>query len=280
MEMLPDIWISQTGLQLHSLTTFISQDSEFVDWKRFLVLASSPLPMPSRDELFGTLSRFMDIDLEKTGSVSEQQFLQLHLWFSEDSEHEDGLAYPRFKHLKQLLFKIFCNSKKTAPMLNYEDFLLYFAMDENPIEGMLRALSIVCCQHMPSSSLFQPEAPALQKETDTSTSFPVGKNISDEPGGNALITLQDFVKVFHHGGNEFSDKQRFQGAEHTPFSQDRLSGVFLELGASETESLPFYILYQHPIIEDCLHICQRFKYHNLKNLLKCERLDASMNEGH
>jgi Ca2+-binding EF-hand superfamily protein len=77
MEMLPDIWISQTGLQLHSLTTFISQDSEFVDWKRFLVLASSPLPMPSRDELFGTLSRFMDIDLEKTGFVSEQQFLQV-----------------------------------------------------------------------------------------------------------------------------------------------------------------------------------------------------------
>ena len=77
MEMLPDIWISQTGLQLHSLTTFISQDSEFVDWKKFLILASSPLKMPSRDALYDTLSRFLDSDFEKTGFVSEQQFLQV-----------------------------------------------------------------------------------------------------------------------------------------------------------------------------------------------------------
>jgi Ca2+-binding EF-hand superfamily protein len=78
MEMLPDIWVNQTGVQLHSLTTFISQDSEFVDWKKYLILASSPLPMPSRDELFNTLSRFMNIDVEKTGLVSEQQFLQVY----------------------------------------------------------------------------------------------------------------------------------------------------------------------------------------------------------
>ena len=80
MEMLPDVWISQTGLQLHSLTTIISEDSEFVDWKKFLVLASSPLSMPSRDQIFDTLSRFMEIDVEKTGFVSEQQFLQV--WFT------------------------------------------------------------------------------------------------------------------------------------------------------------------------------------------------------
>ena len=77
MEMLPDIWISQTGLQLHSLTTFISEDSEFVDWKKFLILASSPLKMPSRGELYDMLSRFLDADFEKTGSLSEQQFSQV-----------------------------------------------------------------------------------------------------------------------------------------------------------------------------------------------------------
>jgi Ca2+-binding EF-hand superfamily protein len=86
MEMLPDIWINQTGVQLHSLTTFISQDSEFVDWKKFLILASSPLPMPSRDELFNTLSRFMNIDVEKTGLVSEQQFLQVYSSYNPEFE--------------------------------------------------------------------------------------------------------------------------------------------------------------------------------------------------
>ncbi len=44
-------------------------------------------------------------------------------------------------------------------------------MDTNPIEGILRALTIVCCQAMPSSSLFQTE----QKETDTGTSYPALK---------------------------------------------------------------------------------------------------------
>ena len=45
------------------------------------------------------------------------------------------------------------------------------------------------------------------------------------------------------------------------YLQDRLSGVFMELGVTETESLPFFVLYQHPIIEDCIHICKRYKYH-------------------
>lgn len=78
--MLPDIWISQTGQQLHLVTTFISEDSEFVDWKRFLVLASSPLPMPTRDELYETLWRFKNIDVAKSSFVSKQQFLQVLLF--------------------------------------------------------------------------------------------------------------------------------------------------------------------------------------------------------
>ena len=41
--------------------------------------------------------------------------------------------------------------------------------------------------------------------------------------------------------------------------QERLAGVFVELGAEETEAIPFHLLYQHPIIQDCMHMCQRFK---------------------
>ena len=35
--------------------------------------------------------------------------------------------------------------------------------------------------------------------------------------------------------------------------------MFAELGAEESESVPFHLLYQHPIIQDCMHMCQRFK---------------------
>ena len=41
-------------------------------------------------------------------------------------------------------------------------------MDENPIEGILRALTIVCYQAMPSSSLFQNES--TMKDTGTAYS--------------------------------------------------------------------------------------------------------------
>ena len=43
------------------------------------------------------------------------------------------------------------------------------------------------------------------------------------------------------------------------YPQERLAGVFVELGAEETEAVPFHLLYQHPIIQDCMHMCQRFK---------------------
>ena len=33
----------------------------------------------------------------------------------------------------------------------------------------------------------------------------------------------------------------------------------MELGAEETEAVPFHLLCQHPIIQDCMHLCQRFK---------------------
>ena len=33
----------------------------------------------------------------------------------------------------------------------------------------------------------------------------------------------------------------------------------MELDAEETEAVPFHLLCQHPIIQDCMHMCQRFK---------------------
>lgn len=43
-------------------------------------------------------------------------------------------------------------------------------MDENPLEGFLRALSIVCRQPMPSSSIFQTNEMGDCEETNTGTS--------------------------------------------------------------------------------------------------------------
>ena len=79
MEMLPDIWMNQTAPQLHALSVLISQDSEFVDWRKFMVFASYPLPRPSRFELSETMSKFLEVDMEKTGYVSEEQYSKVFL---------------------------------------------------------------------------------------------------------------------------------------------------------------------------------------------------------
>ena len=82
METLPDIWTGQTASRLLSLATLMSQDSEFLDWRKFIVLASDPMPRPSRVELFDALSRFLETDSEKTGFVSAQQFSQVYILIS------------------------------------------------------------------------------------------------------------------------------------------------------------------------------------------------------
>lgn len=77
MEMLPDFWSQQTSVQLQTLASQISLDSEFVNWKRFLLLASSPLAMPSRKQLLDMISKFKKIDRENMRFVNEKEFLQV-----------------------------------------------------------------------------------------------------------------------------------------------------------------------------------------------------------
>lgn len=33
----------------------------------------------------------------------------------------------------------------------------------------------------------------------------------------------------------------------------------MELGAEDIKAVPFHLLCQHPIIQDCMHMCLRFK---------------------
>ena len=41
--------------------------------------------------------------------------------------------------------------------------------------------------------------------------------------------------------------------------QERLAGVYQELGATNLEPLPFSILMEHPIIQDIVEHCSAFK---------------------
>lgn len=41
--------------------------------------------------------------------------------------------------------------------------------------------------------------------------------------------------------------------------QEKLAGVYQELGSEETESLPWKILVEHPLIQDIVQACHTFK---------------------
>ena len=43
------------------------------------------------------------------------------------------------------------------------------------------------------------------------------------------------------------------------FSEERLASVFRELGDNKLSPVPFFTLMDHPIIQDCLALCHRYK---------------------
>ncbi|KAL9951335.1 hypothetical protein ACROYT_G043984 [Oculina patagonica] len=99
---------------------------------------------------------------------------------------------------------------------------------------------------------------------------------SPPPEMDSLVTLDNLMKVFHHGEGRLEDTYRLSVTSNPDdaYARERLAGVFVELGAEETEAVPFHLLYQHPIIQDCMHICQRFKTLDLRNSFKSSSMDS------
>ena len=76
-----------------------------------------------------------------------------------------------------------------------------------------------------------------------------------------LFTSFVFLQVFHHGQPTLGDSHRFSVTSdpEDTFSQERLAGVYRELGNDDLDPVPFFTLIEHPIILDCLSMCHRYK---------------------
>ena len=42
------------------------------------------------------------------------------------------------------------------------------------------------------------------------------------------------------------------------FYKERLSGIYDELGGA-SDGVPIYLLFQHPVMRDCINMCKKFK---------------------
>ncbi|RMX41235.1 hypothetical protein pdam_00013258 [Pocillopora damicornis] len=251
MELLPDSWMNITQQQLQEVCSLLALDTEFIDWRRFLLAAAQPWPPASKMDLLLTLEHCREVDTTLSGSLTQQRFEQVGLWFSGQQELEnpqDPDESPAFDRLGKL------------------KNLLYFAVDPDPLEGFLRGLSLVANQPMPSSKSLVHLPQPMTEEYGGDVSVPqIQEPTSPPPEMNSLVTLDNLMKVFHHGEGQREDTYRLN---------ERLAGVFVELGAEETEAVPFHLLYQHPIIQDCMHMCQRFKTLDLRNSFKSSSVDT------
>ena len=52
-------------------------NSESVDWRKFLLVAALPWPIPLEEELLETLKRFKALDVEQMGTITYEQYKQV-----------------------------------------------------------------------------------------------------------------------------------------------------------------------------------------------------------
>uniref|UniRef100_A0A3P9HY05 Sperm flagellar 2 n=1 Tax=Oryzias latipes TaxID=8090 RepID=A0A3P9HY05_ORYLA len=116
------------SLQLREIVSLLTQANDLIDWRRFLLCASLPWPVPSLAQLLFTLQSFKVADAKETGFINEEQYLQF-------------------------FFQLFADGSISPPQLDYVSMLQYFSADPDPRQGFVRALSVVLGQPLRQPSV-------------------------------------------------------------------------------------------------------------------------------
>ncbi|KAK2492976.1 hypothetical protein MC885_017740, partial [Smutsia gigantea] len=281
----PSSWMHLTQPELQELTSLLTVNSEFVDWRKFLLVISLPWPVPSEEELLETLQRFRAVDVEQLGTVTFKQYMQAGLWFTGDENIKipenplEPLRFNRQEHLIEFFFRLFADYEKNPPQLDYMQMLLYFACHPDPVEGVYRALSVAIGTHVfqpigthtliakKTSSFtdmspieeypelqenFMSEERELREEREEKEEIPENANTEK-------ISMETLFKVFR-GGKEAQDTNRFTSHLKTEniYSESFIK-VFQELGAKNLEPTELAVLLKHPFIQDLISSYSDYK---------------------
>ncbi|XP_074389398.1 sperm flagellar protein 2 isoform X5 [Zonotrichia albicollis] len=217
----PDAWKNLTFADLEKLACEFTVNSHLTDWRRFLLAAAQPWPVPSVTQLLQTLHGFKSLDVTGSGFVTQEHYLQVGLWFNgnEDLSITESCEEPesseRLKHLTEFFFHLFADTKKDPALLNYIEMLLYFASHSDPVEGVYRALSIVTgayihrkrkaslpCVDSSSPNILSNEKTLIEDEKEV-------LNYT----GEEIISVASLLKVFHTGRSKDEDYNRFSCLE-------------------------------------------------------------------
>ncbi|KAM4051682.1 sperm flagellar protein 2 isoform 2-T2 [Anomaloglossus baeobatrachus] len=285
---LPDLWMHLSLSEVQEMSSAMSDGSDSVNWRKFLLSVSCPWPYPSLPELLTTLQRFKAVDDGGFGTVHEELYSQVELWFtgkSEETEPEDpteNLPFNRLEHLIRFFFHLFAESTQ-PPRLDYTDMLLYFASHPNPLEGFYRALSVVVGRPVlnpPDDNLLIKSLPAMdaiEENTERSAASDGGDIAPDT--GPSTITLQEVLRVFQHGAGEDGDTHRFNQLERDANPHHKIiQNIFAELSPDALGRVSLPALLTHPIFHELVEDCQLYKRSDIQDILEKTKA-TQMNEG-
>ncbi|XP_064903604.1 sperm flagellar protein 2 isoform X7 [Columba livia] len=136
---LPDTWMNLTLPDLQNLASAVTANSELADWRRFLLAAAQPWPVPSVTQLLKTLYNFKSVDVAGSGFITQESYMQVGLWFNGNEEHlskpksyTDTFPLDRLRHLiKDFPYTIIVRTRKSL-IDAYENVVLDY-MDEGII---------------------------------------------------------------------------------------------------------------------------------------------------
>ncbi|KAM6943903.1 sperm flagellar protein 2 [Lycodopsis pacificus] len=286
---LPELWINNNEAQLLEVVSLLTDAYELIDWRQFLLSAALPWPLPSLSQLLVVLQRFKAADTADTGYVTEEQYLQTELWFSNESvlpvpeDPSEPPPYDRLANLRKFFFQLFADRSFSPPRLNYVCMLQYFAADPNPIQGFIRALSVVLGQHlkysfpdhlvksMPSieqaAELSASELDGDYKEEDTpcASSGSLGEMAVSIPALLAVICR----KVTTMRDGSLLPPGCLSQEEHT----EQLVRVFREMDYKPEDCAPFSVLSQHPFIQHLMETSTHYQFVNIHRVLLAHRMN-------
>ncbi|XP_061213936.1 sperm flagellar protein 2 isoform X5 [Neopsephotus bourkii] len=263
---LPDAWMNLTLPRLQNLASAFSVNSELTDWRRFLLAAAQPWPVPSVTQLLETLHSFKSLDVAGSGFVTQEHYMQVGLWFNgnEDVSITESCTEPlpldRLRELIKFFFSLFADTKKDPALLSYTEMLLYFASHSDPVEGVYRALSIATGTyiHRKEDSLPYVAFPYINIDKDEETLIEEEKEVLNYMG-EGIISMETLLKVFRTGGSKDDDNNRFCNPEKEGSYDKHFIRMYKDLGSKDLTPIPVAVFLKHSFIQDLINSYQEYK---------------------
>ncbi|KAM8793599.1 sperm flagellar protein 2-like [Eudromia elegans] len=275
----PDVWMNLTLSDLQNLANELGANSELIDWRRFLLAAAQPWPVPSVMQLLRTLRSFKSVDGTGSGFVTQELYAQIGLWFkgNEDVTMTESctepLPFDRLGHLIKFFYNLFADTRRYPALLDYIQMLLYFASHPDPVEGVYRALSVASGTYIERQEKTHSWENAAASYTDIQISEePLMEEEEDEEEildsrGKGLISLATLLKVFHNNGNRDEDEFRFHSLQTEGSYHMHFVNIYREIESEDLKPIPVALLLKHPFIQDLINSCQEYKLPDFKILL-------------